>query len=157
MLRILNKSLTGYKFICTILLTLTFMSVSPASAGDYLRSSNSSTSFKKELPQADYYVFVSFSMNDKDLIEITKEAKNRNGLVVLRGFENNDLKQTYAHIYKIVKKSDNGFIIDPDLFKRFEVNQVPTFVSCEQTEICNKLGGNVKTGFALSKINGVKK
>jgi hypothetical protein len=89
------------------------------------------------LPQAPYsidnsphqlYVFVSLSMPQSRLINLLQEAKLYGGIVVLRGLKNNSYKDTANFMQPIIKKAAAGIIIEPNLFEKYDVNKVPTFI-----------------------------
>lgn len=72
-------------------------------------------------------VFVSFSMPDASLRRVAAEVAKVNGMMVIRGFVNDSLKET-------VEASQNytnlgaQIQIHPDLFREFNVTQVPSYV-----------------------------
>lgn len=73
-------------------------------------------------------IFVSFSLPDAKLQELLAEAERVGAMVVLRGLVNDDLNTTLARISEITRQQGNGFVLDPTLFSRFGVEQVPTFL-----------------------------
>ena len=123
----------------------------------------------------DFLIFASFSMGEKNLKKLTMQAARYNGVVVLRGFKNGDLKETtqfllqHADNYKSTDKqgdSVGGITIDPNLFKEYSVTKVPTYVltkPCEDNmsgisgNVCkpeyDKLTGNVSPRYALEKFS----
>ena len=46
----------------------------------------------------DFYIFASFGLSDTLLRQMLDYAKIYNGVIVLRGIENNSFKQTAEHI-----------------------------------------------------------
>ena len=107
-----------------------------------------------ELPnlnvQQELYVFVSLSIPKTRLIEILKEANNYNGVVVLRGLKNNSYKETAIFLQAIIKKSSNGVIIDPTLFEKYNITQVPVFVLNDpNNNNYDQITGNISLKHAL--------
>lgn len=80
-------------------------------------------------------VFVSFSMPQGELKQLISEANQLKASVVLRGVDK-DFISTIKKIKEIVG-DQNGVLIDPFLFKRFDVQTVPTFIlPLESLEKC---------------------
>lgn len=119
-------------------------------------------SFVQKREEANFYIFASFSLSDNVLREMIDYAKVYNGIIVFRGLENNSFKVTSEHIQKIAKEdAEAAIIIDPTLFTKFEIKQVPSFIIAKE-ELCaaqmncsnsyDKLTGNVTPRFALEKF-----
>ena len=107
----------------------------------------------------DLYIFVSFSMGEKALLNLANEAKKYGATLVLRGFIDGSYVQTAKALQKVIQKTGQGFIIDPELFTLFAVTAVPTYVLAKpfpsttleriQTPIHNHLQGHVSIRYAL--------
>lgn len=109
-------------------------------------------------------IFISSSMPEDSLIALDEQAKRAGGLLVLRGLINGSFKDTAAYITSL---SDKGIsaIIDPRLFKMFNVEAVPTFIvkpddsnpcfdkECRYTPIHDKVAGNITLEYALELIS----
>lgn len=114
-------------------------------------------------------VFVSFSMPDDSLRSLLMEAARTDSPLVLRGLVENSMERTVARLGELLGSGDSGettdkptpsIAIDPTLFDRFDVDNVPAFVlpleviaSCTQagcpiTENL-KVAGNVSLAYAL--------
>ena len=89
-------------------------------------------------------------------------AKIYNGVIVLRGLKNNSFKQTAEHVQRLSKEGEEAaIIIDPTLFKQFEVERVPAYILAKQ-EKCpvglsckpsyDKITGNITPKYALEKF-----
>ena len=89
-------------------------------------------------------------------------AKIYNGVIVLKGIENNSFKQTAEHVQRLSKEGEEAaIIIDPTLFKQFEVERVPAYILAKQ-EKCpaglsckpsyDKITGNITPKYALEKF-----
>lgn len=103
------------------------------------------------------YVFVSFSMKDQNIKQLLEEAKRFGAILVLRGLKDNSFRKTVMHLSKFMQKEGEGMIIDPTLFKKYKVEQVPTFVLSRNCDDCSNqdydiLRGNVNIAFALEKF-----
>ena len=106
-----------------------------------------------EAPQ--FIAFASLSMPDDAAA---------GGVVVFRGFPNNSAKEFVARLSKVVDKGQLASIgIDPRLFRAFEVQAVPTYVTVSSDfDLCagfscatkvppyDRMIGNVTVEYALS-------
>jgi type-F conjugative transfer system pilin assembly protein TrbC len=109
----------------------------------------------------DFLIFASFSLGEKNLENLIKLASNYNGVVILRGFKNGNIKETAAFLSKFSSDKE-GILIDPNLFIECQVTKVPTFVltkPCDQglqvncQAIFDKLTGMVSPRYALEKFS----
>ncbi len=129
---------------------------------------------KKTLPVSKVFTFVSFSMPNKALIKIAKDAKKAGVPVYIRGLVDNSITKTtkvMSEFIKSTKEDVGGFNIDPRLFELYKVDVVPAVVvltselspdafgTCGKSEgyICGepsyaKIKGNVSLNYALSTI-----
>lgn len=91
------------------------------------------TDFNNMFNQAEeinFYMFASFSLSDTHLRQMMDYAKLYNGVIVFRGIENNSFKRTAEHIQSLAKEGEEAsIIIDPTLFKEFQIVQVPSGLS----------------------------
>jgi type-F conjugative transfer system pilin assembly protein TrbC len=109
-----------------------------------------------------FYMFASLSLSDNLLKQMFEYAKLYNGTIVLRGIEDNSFIKTSQHIQRIATDGDAAaIIIDPTLFKKFQVIQVPTYVLAKNRECpigtsCkpsyDKIIGNITPKYALEKF-----
>ncbi len=117
----------------------------------------------ENIDKFDKYIFVSASIPKKNLISLAIDAKKHNAYLVMRGLIENSYPKTAAYLQEIIEKSDNGFVIDPELFKLYQIKQVPAFVVSNKIEHCpslencktpkyDKLVGNVSVSYALEQI-----
>lgn len=117
--------------------------------------------FSKE-ENVDFYMFASFGLSDSLLRQMLDYAKIYNGVIVLRGLKNNSFKQTAEHVQRLSKEGEEAaIIIDPTLFKQFEVERVPAYILAKQ-EKCpvglsckpsyDKITGNITPKYALEKF-----
>jgi len=77
---------------------------------------------------AEFTLFVSFSLGEKALLNLAQEAKIYGATLVLRGFKDGSYAKTVHALQKIIQKTGQGFVIDPELFSLFSVTAVPTYV-----------------------------
>lgn len=69
-------------------------------------------------------IFASLSMPTETLKELAADAHRVGGVVVFRGLKNDD----FIEMRKELAMLGEGFAIDPTLFTRFGITEVPTFV-----------------------------
>lgn len=96
-------------------------------------------------------VFVSFSMPELSLKELSREAGKHNAKLILRGLYRESFRKTAKKILEIDKKG-MGLEIDPKLFKRYGIKQVPTFVLIEGEKEIGRLSGNVRLEYARTEL-----
>lgn len=93
--------------------------------------------FKKLKPQgtnslrestSHLYVFVSFSLGEKALLNLAHEARQQGATLILRGFKDGSYIKTAHALQKVIHQTGQGFLIDPELFTLFAVTAVPTIV-----------------------------
>lgn len=75
-------------------------------------------------------VFVSFSMPIDSIKKAIQDVKKVDGVVVLRGFVNNNYMDTAKEIQKLGEQVGN-IQVHPDAFKKYQVTSVPTVVLVE--------------------------
>lgn len=112
-----------------------------------------------EEPKGELYIFISFSMGEKALLNIAHEAKEFGGTLVLRGFHKGSYVKTAQSLQNIITKTGQGVIIDPELYSLFAITAVPTYVLVKpfnmiavertQTPLHDKLQGHVSVHYAL--------
>lgn len=94
------------------------------------------------------YVFVSFSMPDITLKRLLTQAARIDGSLILRGLVDDNMGKTKDKIMQLMEADESGhtlinggFAIDPTLFQRFDIGQVPSFVLTNTpAERCNNNG-----------------
>ena len=110
-------------------------------------------------PEGNFYIFVSFSLGEKALMNLAHEAKRYGATLVLRGFQEGNYKKTIQTLQKIILKTGQGVSIDPELFAFFSISSVPTFIlaksfqlnSSEPTSLLlhDRLQGHISAHYAL--------
>lgn len=110
---------------------------------------------------ADFYVFVSSSISDRALKHLIADTKKYDGIVVIRGLIQNDIRKTVAYLNRFIAEEGEGVIIDPNLFREYKIKTVPTFVLSKKEQNCGTaecevqydvLTGMVTPYFALSRF-----
>lgn len=111
-------------------------------------------------------VFVSLGMPKASLERLVADAERARATLVLRGARDLSIKKTAAAISDVMTRAKTAWQIDPSLFKRFEVQAVPTYVlidparpvlvacgqsQCQQASY-SKVSGDVSMAHALSLI-----
>lgn len=111
-----------------------------------------SNSFKKD-QTIDRYLFVTSKLSDQDLIELAAQANIAKMTLVLSGFidpSSAGLEHTKLKIAKINQAccGENGptWLIYPQLFDKFDVKQVPSFVISKK---------NIKSKGDFAKVTGI--
>lgn len=105
------------------------------------------------------YIFVSFSMGEKALLNLAHEAKIFGATLILRGFKGGNYKKTAQALQKVIEKTGQGFLIDPELYTLFNITSVPTFILTKPfdvspqeriaTPLHDRLQGHVSIRYAL--------
>ncbi len=108
-----------------------FSGISPHQTKDIVHAASSSS--LKNKPNTAIYVFVSLSMPKPALIALNKEAGELGAALVLRGLKDNSYQKTALYLQEVIKKTGQGFLIHPELFKRYEIHQVPSLVLTTDT------------------------
>lgn len=124
-------------------------------------ASKNSSAFKNPSDEAkgELYIFVSFSMGEKALLNLAHEAKRFGAILVLRGFKDGSYVKTAQALQNMITKTGQGVVIDPELYSLFNITAVPTFVLAKmftlnsaertQTPIHDKLQGHVSVHYSL--------
>jgi len=109
------------------------------------------------------YIFVSFSLGEKALLNLAQDAKQFDATLVLRGFIDGSYTKTAKSLQKVIQKVGQGFIIDPELFTLFAVRAVPTFILTNpfqlqaqeriQTPLHDRMQGHVSARYALETFS----
>lgn len=117
--------------------------------------------FANEISTSPIIIFVSFSMPKESLKSWMQEAEKIHAPIVIRGLVDNSFKATIKKMAELAIDNQGGFQIDPTLFKKFQINQVPAVVvtnksNCLPTQTCREdydvIYGNVHLDYALEKI-----
>ena len=99
-----------------------------------------------------YYVFISLSMPESSLKTLYNEAKDQKAILVLRGLYEDSFRRTADKL----KTLQIVAVINPNLFKQYQVSKAPTFVLVNG-EQSSMLVGNVTFQFASEKLQEAMK
>ena len=94
-------------------------------------------------------IFVSLSMPQASLQALYQDSEKWGAVLVLRGLQDHSFKKTASTL----KKLGIAVQIDPVLFTRYEVRQVPTFVGL-YPEGVHRLSGNVSLSYVIEQFEG---
>lgn len=112
------------------------------------------------------YVFASFSMPEASLRALIRQGELAGVPIILRGLVENSVEATMQRVHTLYEEGEtqeSGAVIDPTLFARFGIDQVPTVVvaayaagactpqSCP-TPPYVKVAGDVPLRYALERI-----
>lgn len=113
-------------------------------------------------PAAELYLFVSFSLGEKALLNLAQEAKAYGATLILKGFIEGSYAKTVKALQAIIIKTGQGFSVDPELFTLFNVKAVPTYVLSKlfqlnalernQTPMHDRIQGHISPQYALEKF-----
>ena len=99
------------------------------------------------------YIFVSLSMPKSRLIQLIIDANHYQAIVVLRGLKNNSYQETANFLQPVIQQAGCGLTIDPNLFKEYNITQVPVFVLYDSvTKKYDKFTGNISLKYALQEF-----
>lgn len=112
-------------------------------------------------PQEEIFYFFSFSMPKESIMLAMEDAVRINAhcrkkvILVLRGFVEGGLKATIREFYALMKEKrvqgDWPLIIDPPLFEKYGVTEVPLIVR-EGSGGTGSIKGDIRLGAALEKL-----
>lgn len=119
-------------------------------------------------PLGQLYIFASFGLPEKVLDKLIAHAITWRGVVVLRGFIENDAKKSQQVAARYIGMPNFQLNIDPFMFKRFDVNSVPAFLmelpgevdkvkcysdgDCQPENFYLSVEGDVNPTFAFDKM-----
>ena len=107
------------------------------------------------------YYFFSFSMPEESLLNALRDAlalrqQGLNVVMVIRGFVNNNMRDTVAAFDKLMREgrinTDLPVDIDPPLYEKYGVTRVPVIVSVSRKGT-GKMIGDIGIPYALSRFD----
>lgn len=113
------------------------------------------------------YVAVSFSMPPADLRRLGRDAQKAGATIVIRGLVRGSFKETLLAAKQVFDEDSLGGVsIDPNVFRAFDIQAVPTFIAaagpvqpCAKGLECtpaapphDRIGGNIPLGAALQLL-----
>ena len=93
------------------------------------------------------YIFVSFSMPKEALKTLALETKKHKAVLVIRGLIENSFLKTAM----LLKDLGESVVLDPLLFREYNVVVAPTFIEVDQAGY-QKISGNITLAYALQKF-----
>lgn len=89
-------------------------------------------------------IFVSFSMPDSLLSQVTHEASSLEIPLILNGMHNHSMRETLGKIFSLVQKEKNVSIqIDPIAFEKYGIKRVPALVVDDGIKV-DVIRGNIR-------------
>ena len=110
---------------------------------------------KEQVSDSNLMIFISSSIPKESLKNYYIEAKKYNGILLIRGFVNNSLKDTVSY-FKKAGEEGVRVSIDPASFKKYNITAVPVIIIKDSNSDSNsyhKITGNVTVNYALQQIN----
>jgi type-F conjugative transfer system pilin assembly protein TrbC len=111
-----------------------------------------STALKETETENGLLVFVSFSMPEAALKTLSNQAERYGAKLILRGVVDGSFRKTGEAVRKI--SMDCDLFVHPELFEKYAVKRVPTFIKVKDGKEVRRLGGNVDLEFASEKLKG---
>jgi type-F conjugative transfer system pilin assembly protein TrbC len=105
------------------------------------------TKIQQESSDSSLYIFVSFSMPKETLKALAVEAKRHNAVLVIRGLTHNSFLKTAIFL----KELGESVVLNPLLFRDYNVVVVPTFIEAHQAGY-RKISGNITLAYAIQKF-----
>lgn len=110
-------------------------------------------------------VFVTLAMPEPALRRLVEQAKRAQATLVLRGLVNGSVRQTASKVRELIGEHRVNWLIDPEAFDRFGVQQAPSFVlakpsanadcasgRCASADVFALIAGDVSIDYALEAI-----
>lgn len=93
-------------------------------------------------------LFVSLSISEASLKSLAQEAQKHNAVLLMRGLHEDSFAKTAVKL----KDLDLSVEIHPELFEKYQITSVPTFIEFKDNEPVERLSGNVSLSFCRSKF-----
>lgn len=155
MTKIIVMGLVLAWFFCMIMSAITFaMADSDSESRSAVPTRNS------------VYVFISFSVPQKSLQQWAAQAQKIHAPLVIQGLVDDSFPKTQQAVAALSKDGQSGVVLDPRLFERYHITQVPAVVvihpvvaapcspqqSCWHPETSDVVTGDVGLESALQTI-----
>lgn len=121
--------------------------------GCHVNLENPMANFEKTMEEDNILIFVSFSMPNIVISELSSQARKYGAKLILRGLHEQSFGKTAKKILEI-HKDGVKLDINPELFKKHKIKKVPTFILIRKGEEVSRLSGNVSLEYARSKLEG---
>lgn len=120
-------------------------------SGQY-QDANSASMLVPEAAPVPIMIFVSFSMSKESIKGWIAQAKKIGAAVYIRGLVNNSFKDTTKAVLELIQDQPGGLLIDPTLFKKYSIAQVPAVVVTSGNSF-DVVYGDVTLDYALESIS----
>lgn len=108
-------------------------------------------------------IFISASMPKKTIVNLINQGSSLGAIFVVRGLIQGSYVKTYRYFYQLKGDNNVGVIINPTMFKAFDITSVPTFALYQSSQdlmhtACNikpnytKVSGEVSIDYALTQL-----
>ena len=97
-------------------------------------------------------IFVSFSMPKESIKGWIFQARKIGAAVYIRGLVNNSFKDTTKAVLELVQDQPGGLLIDPTVFKKYSITQVPAVV-VTNSDSFDVIYGDVTLNYALERLS----
>jgi len=97
-------------------------------------------------------IFVSFSMPKESIKAWIDQAEKIGAGIYIRGLVNNSFKDTAKAVSDLIQDNKGGLLVDPTLFKKYAIVQVPAVVVVDK-DTFDVIYGDVTLDYALEKLN----
>jgi conjugal transfer pilus assembly protein TrbC len=108
-------------------------------------------------------IFISASMPKKTIVNLMNQGSSLGAIFVVRGLIQGSYVKTYRYFYQLKGDNNVGVMINPTMFKAFNITSVPTFAlyqssqdlmhtACNITPNYTKVSGEVSIDYALTQL-----
>lgn len=97
-------------------------------------------------------IFVSFSMPKESIKAWVNQARKIGAGIYIRGLINNSFKDTAKAVSDLIQDNKGGLLVDPTLFKKYAILQVPAVVVVDK-DTFEVIYGDVTLDYALEKLS----
>ena len=108
-------------------------------------------------------IFISASMPKKTIVNLMNQGSSLGAIFVVRGLIQGSYVKTYRYFYQLKGDNNVGVMINPTMFKAFDITSVPTFALYQSSQdlmhtACNikpnytKVSGEVSIDYALTQL-----
>lgn len=137
---------------------------SPINANQLINYYNRMKDNKDSISEGRVLIFISMTMPKKSIMNLIKQGQKVGAVFVLMGLVDGSIKKTQREFYSLMQGNQVGAMINPQLFRTFNIKMVPTFViyahakqnplntGCKVAPKFVSLSGDVNLHFALTEM-----
>ncbi|BDR99813.1 MULTISPECIES: TrbC family F-type conjugative pilus assembly protein [Enterobacterales] len=126
---------------------------------EMIKSQNESESFNQQQKGNVFYILISASLKDTEVIDIMRSVSGRNDVIlVVQGVRNKDsLVDEINHWHKLIRdtKSEVNFTIDPNIFIKYGVRTIPTIIHENDGEFVSLVHGISNVNYLDNKTGNM--